>query len=42
MTNFVKILDRSETERNVGFRLKNIQKTQLVIIDEIGYTPNLP
>lgn len=39
MTNFVKILDRSETERSAGFRLKNIRKAQLVIIDEIGYTP---
>lgn len=39
MSNFVKILDRSETERSAGFRLKNIQKAQLVIIDEIGYTP---
>ena len=35
----MKILDRSETERSAGFRLKNIRKAQLVIIDEIGYTP---
>lgn len=39
MTNFVKILDKAETERSAGFRLKNIRKAQLVIIDEIGYTP---
>lgn len=39
MTNFVKILDNAETERSSGFRLKNIRKAQLVIIDEIGYTP---
>lgn len=39
MTNFVKILDTAETERSAGFRLKNIRKAQLVIIDEIGYTP---
>lgn len=39
MTNFVRILDTAETERSAGFRLKNIRKAQLVIIDEIGYTP---
>ena len=39
MTNFVKILDTADTERSAGFRLKNIRKAQLVIIDEIGYTP---
>ena len=39
MSNFVKILDTAETERGAGFRLKNIRKAQLVIIDEIGYTP---
>ena len=39
MSNFVKILDNAETERTAGFRLKNIRKAQLVIIDEIGYTP---
>ena len=39
MSNFVKILDGAETERAHGFRLKNLRKAQLVIIDEIGYTP---
>lgn len=39
MSNFVKILDNADTERSAGFRLKNIKKAQLVIIDEIGYTP---
>ncbi|MGI6766435.1 MAG: IS21-like element helper ATPase IstB [Lentihominibacter sp.] len=39
MSNFVKILDTAETERSSGFRLRNIRKAQLVIIDEIGYTP---
>ena len=39
MTNLIRILDTAETERAAGFRLKNIRKAQLVIIDEIGYTP---
>jgi DNA replication protein DnaC len=32
-------LDNADIERTAGFRLKNIRKAQLVIIDEIGYTP---
>ena len=39
MTNLIRILDTAETERAAGFRLRNIRKAQLVIIDEIGYTP---
>lgn len=39
MVNLVKILDNAETERTAGFRLKNLKKAQLIIIDEIGYTP---
>ena len=39
MTSLIKILDTAETERAAGFRLKNIKKAQLIIIDEIGYTP---
>lgn len=39
MVNLVKILDTADMERNAGFRLKNIKKAQMVIIDEIGYTP---
>jgi DNA replication protein DnaC len=37
--NLIKILDVSGTERTAGFRIKNIKKAQMVIIDEIGYTP---
>lgn len=39
MVNLIKILDSAETERTAGFRLKNIKKAQMIIIDEIGYTP---
>lgn len=39
MVNLVKILDNTETERTAGFRLKNLKKAQLIIIDEIGYMP---
>lgn len=39
MVSLVKILDTAETERTAGFRLKNIKKAQMIIIDEIGYTP---
>ena len=39
MVSLVKILDNAETERTACFRLKNIKKAQLIIIDEIGYTP---
>ena len=39
MVNLIKILDSADAERNAGFRLKNIRKAQLIIIDEIGYTP---
>lgn len=39
MTSLVRILDGAETERKAGFRLKNIKKAQMIIIDEIGYTP---
>ena len=39
MVNLIKIMDSAETERSAGFRLKNIKKAQLIIIDEIGYTP---
>jgi len=37
MENFLDILIKSNYERNAGFRLKNIKKAQLTIIDEIGY-----
>lgn len=39
MDNFVSLLDKADFERNAGFRVRNIKKAQLVIIDEIGYTP---
>ena len=32
-------MDTADSERASGFRLKNLKKAQLVIIDEIGYTP---
>lgn len=39
MVSLVKILDTAETERTAGFRLRTLKKAQLIIIDEIGYTP---
>lgn len=39
MVNLIQILDKAETERTAGFRLKNIRKAQMIIVDEIGYTP---
>lgn len=39
MVNLIKILDTADVERVAGFRLKNIRKAQLIILDEIGYTP---
>jgi DNA replication protein DnaC len=39
MEGLVAILDRAGFERGAGFRLKNIKKAQLVLVDEIGYTP---
>jgi len=37
MENFLDILAKADYERAAGFRLKNIRKAQLVILDEIGY-----
>jgi DNA replication protein DnaC len=39
MDNFIDILDRAGSERAAGFRLRALRKAQLVILDEIGYTP---
>ncbi|MDD3416870.1 MAG: ATP-binding protein [Lachnospiraceae bacterium] len=39
MVSLIKILDTAEIERAAGFRLRNLKKAQLVIVDEIGYTP---
>jgi len=35
--NFFDILAKADYERGAGFRLKNIKKAQLLILDEIGY-----
>ncbi len=37
--NFIKLLTTAEIQRASGFRIKRIMKSDLVIIDEIGYTP---
>ena len=39
MVNLIKILDNADTDRIAGYRLKKVRKAQLIIIDEIGYTP---
>lgn len=39
MVNLIKLLDTCETDRTAGFRVKNLKKAQMIIIDEIGYTP---
>ena len=39
MENLIAILDRANIERNAGFRLRYIKKAQLIIVDEIGYSP---
>jgi DNA replication protein DnaC len=39
ISNLIKILKMSEIQRASGFRLKRILKSDLIIIDEIGYTP---
>ena len=36
--NFFDILAKADYERGAGFRLRNIKKAQLVILDEIGYS----
>ena len=39
VSNLMKILKTADIQRNSGFRLKRILKSDLLIIDEIGYTP---
>ncbi|MBF0410962.1 MAG: ATP-binding protein [Candidatus Riflebacteria bacterium] len=39
MTNLLKLLQTSEIQRLSQFRINRIMKSDLVIIDEIGYTP---
>jgi DNA replication protein DnaC len=37
MSDFFDILANADHERRAGFRLKNLKKAQLMIIDEVGY-----
>ena len=37
MSDYFDILAKADYERSAGFRLKNIKKAQLTIIDEVGY-----
>jgi len=39
ITNLIKILKTAEIQRSSTFRVNRIKKVDLVIIDEIGYTP---
>jgi DNA replication protein DnaC len=39
MNNFVKLLDNESSDRASGFRMKKIRRADMVILDEIGYTP---
>jgi len=39
ITNLIKVLKTAEIQRTSGFRVNRILKSDLVIIDEIGYTP---
>ncbi|OQB47874.1 MAG: transposase/IS protein [bacterium ADurb.Bin157] len=39
ISNLLKLLKNAEIQRTAGFRIKRILKSDLVIIDEIGYTP---
>jgi DNA replication protein DnaC len=39
ITNLIKLLKTAEIQRSSVFRLNRIMKSELVIIDEIGYTP---
>jgi len=39
VSNLMKILKTADVQRTSGFRLKRILKSDLLIIDEIGYTP---
>ena len=39
MEGLINILDKANYERNAGFRLRYVKKAQMVILDEIGYTP---
>lgn len=39
MTNLVKLLQTAEVQRSSAFRINRILKSDILIIDEIGYTP---
>ena len=39
ITNLIKLLKTAEIQRSSQYRLRRIIKSNLVIIDEIGYTP---
>jgi DNA replication protein DnaC len=39
MTNLIRILKTAHIQRTSEYRLRRIQKSSLLIIDEIGYTP---
>lgn len=39
MTNLVKLLRTSQIQRKSEYRIRKIMKSDLIIIDEIGYTP---
>ena len=39
IVNLIKLLKTAEVQRTAGFRISRILKSNLVIIDEIGYTP---
>ena len=39
MESLIGTLDKAEVDRKAGFRLRYLKKAQLVIVDEIGYTP---
>jgi DNA replication protein DnaC len=39
MTSLIKVLSRADLSRSAQFRLSRLQRSDLVIIDEIGYTP---
>jgi len=39
IVNLIKLLKTAEIQRTAGFRINRILKSNLVIIDEIGYTP---
>jgi len=37
--NLIKLLKTAEIQRTAGFRVNRLLRSELVIIDEIGYTP---